>query len=90
MDHDEDLEEVQRILNYRFRDITLLSDALTAAGADLDNYEGNRRLAAIGVDVIGLCLDFDAHQKKGKPSKTPGTITLVGSFSVKHQVKLPS
>lgn len=35
----------------QFRDITLLSDALTAASADLDNYEGNRRLAPIGVDV---------------------------------------
>ncbi|PYH42935.1 uncharacterized protein BP01DRAFT_403803 [Aspergillus saccharolyticus JOP 1030-1] len=70
MDHDENLEEVQRILNYRFRNITLLSHALTAAGADLDNYEGNRRLAPIGVDVIGLCLDYDAHQKKGKPSET--------------------
>jgi dsRNA-specific ribonuclease len=70
MNRDEDLEEVQRILNYRFRDITLLSDALTAAGADLDNYEGNRSLAPIGVDVIHLCLDFDARQKKGKPSKT--------------------
>ncbi|OJJ65743.1 hypothetical protein ASPBRDRAFT_139496 [Aspergillus brasiliensis CBS 101740] len=70
MDRDEHLEEVQRILKYRFRDITLLSDALTAAGADLDNYEGNRRLAPIGVDVIGLCLDFDAHQKKAKPRET--------------------
>jgi hypothetical protein len=75
MNRDEDLEEVQRILNYRFRDITLLSDALTAAGADLDNYEGNRSLAPIGVDVIHLCLDFDARQKKGKPSKSPGPIT---------------
>jgi dsRNA-specific ribonuclease len=82
MDRDQDLEEVQRILNYRFRDITLLSDALTAAGADLDNYEGNRTLAPIGVDIIGLCLDFDARQKKGKPGKSPGTITLVGPFSV--------
>jgi hypothetical protein len=70
MAHGEGLEEAQRILNYRFRDITLLSDALTAAGADLDNYEGNRRLAPLGVDVIRICLDFDAHQKKGKPSKT--------------------
>ncbi|KAL4912610.1 hypothetical protein BDW62DRAFT_214870 [Aspergillus aurantiobrunneus] len=75
MDRDEDLEEVQRILNYRFRDITLLSGALTAAGADLDNYEGNRSLAPIGVDVICLCLDFDARQKNGKPSKSPGPIT---------------
>ncbi|PYH64015.1 uncharacterized protein BO88DRAFT_439060 [Aspergillus vadensis CBS 113365] len=70
MDRDEHLEEVQRILKYRFRDITLLSNALTAAGADSDNYEGNRRLAPIGVDVIGLCLDFDAHQKKAKPRET--------------------
>jgi hypothetical protein len=90
MAHGEGLEEAQRILNYRFRDITLLSDALTAAGADLDNYEGNRRLAPLGVDVIRICLDFDAHQKKGKPSKSPGTIPLVGSFSVEPQVKLPS
>lgn len=63
-----DLEAVEKIINYHFRSKALLSEALTAAGADSENYDGNRKLADIGADMIDFWVSLDGlkEQDRGK------------------------
>lgn len=41
-------------IGYAFHDENLLNQALTAAGAREDNYDGNRNLAQIGKSFVDL------------------------------------
>lgn len=63
-----DLEAVEKIINYHFKSKGLLSEALTAAGADSENYDSNRKLADIGADMIDfwVSLDGQKEQDRGK------------------------
>jgi len=54
------LAEVQDIVEYRFRSISLLMLALTAAGADHKVYDGNRKMAQLGESLIELLLAENA------------------------------
>ena len=54
------LTEVQDIVQYRFRSISLLLLALTAAGADDRIYDGNRKMAQLGESLIELLLAENA------------------------------
>lgn len=54
------LAEVQDIVEYRFRSISLLMLALTAAGADDKIYDGNRKMAQLGESLIELLLAENA------------------------------
>ena len=49
-----DIQAVQRIIAYEFRRTDLLALALTAAGADENNHDGNRRLGQLGGFVLQL------------------------------------
>ncbi|OKL58448.1 hypothetical protein UA08_06150 [Talaromyces atroroseus] len=51
-------------IGYVFRDKSLLDQALTAAGAKEDNYDGNRTLAQIGkafVDLASTRFGYISH-----------------------------
>lgn len=54
------LTEVQDIIYYNFRSINFLVLALTAAGADESNPDGNRKLAQLGELLIELLIADDA------------------------------
>ncbi len=54
------LAEVQDVVEYRFRSISLLVLALTAAGADEKVYDGNRKMAQLGESLIELLLAENA------------------------------
>ena len=72
----EGLSEVQAIVDYNFRSISLLGLALTAAGADEKIYDGNRKMAQLGESLVELLLADDAFTagcSRGKiPSLSPG------------------
>ena len=55
-----DLVEVQKIIDYDFKSVDLLELALTAAGADDKNHDGNRKLAQLGESLIEFLLSFNA------------------------------
>lgn len=65
----EDIAVVENTIGYRFKSQALLAMALTAAGADDSNYQGNRRLAQIGIDTIGICISFEGFEEGTNPSK---------------------
>lgn len=54
------LAEVQDMLEYKFRSISLLIPALTAAGVDDNVYDGNRKMAQLGEALIELLLPENA------------------------------
>ncbi|KAL8706066.1 MAG: hypothetical protein Q9201_000859 [Fulgogasparrea decipioides] len=56
-----DLAKVQNILDYRFSDFGNLELALTAAGADEGNHDGNRRMAQMGELLIKFLLADSAY-----------------------------
>jgi len=55
------LRRLQDIIEYNFTRIEYLEEALTAAGADEDNYDGNRKLSQLGELLIQCVLLFTAH-----------------------------
>lgn len=69
MDIDQRLRQVEAVLDYRFKRTSLLSEALTAPGAENDQYDGNRRLSQLGLDVINLFLNLDGYTRKCERSK---------------------
>ncbi|EAW11894.1 RNase3 domain protein [Aspergillus clavatus NRRL 1] len=48
-------DKIEQISGYRFRDERLLHEAMTAAGADENNHDGNRPLAQVGKSFVELC-----------------------------------
>lgn len=56
-----DLAQVQNILDYRFSEFENLELALTAAGADEANHDGNRRMAQMGEKLIEFLLAEAAY-----------------------------
>ncbi|KAJ0419153.1 hypothetical protein BJY00DRAFT_302285 [Aspergillus carlsbadensis] len=66
----EKVDAIERIFAYSFKSKELLIEALTAAGiGEGDKYDGHRRLAQVGVDVIGICLSMDGLETKSNPHK---------------------
>ncbi|KAJ9302274.1 hypothetical protein DTO271G3_1140 [Paecilomyces variotii] len=55
-----DSQRVETIINYSFHSKDLLMQALTAAGAEESNRDGNRKLALIGTNLIRLLLSLAA------------------------------
>lgn len=49
---------VERLIDYRFHSIVNLIQALTAAGAEEGNHDGNRKLAQFGTSLIEFLLVF--------------------------------
>ena len=74
------LTEVQEIVKYRFRSISLLLLALTAAGADDRIHDGNRKMAQLGESLIELLLAenaFTAGRSRGKNHPYPWNTHLL-------------
>lgn len=64
-----DLAQLQSILGYQFTNYDKLELALTAAGADEKNHDGNRGMAQMGEKLIGLLLAeivYEAGGSKGE------------------------
>ena len=45
-------QETENILGYKFKDLSLLIEALTAPGAEGENFQGHRWLGDFGIDII--------------------------------------
>lgn len=74
------LAEVQDIIEYRFRSISLLMLALTVVGADDKIYDGNRKMAQLGELLIELLLvdsAFAAGCSRGENRLRPWSTLLL-------------
>lgn len=59
---------IARRIGYAFHDESLLNQALTAAGAKEEMYDGNRTLAQIGkafVDLVSTRFGYTVHTNPG-------------------------
>ncbi|KAI4190099.1 MAG: hypothetical protein L6R41_001018 [Letrouitia leprolyta] len=74
-----DLAQLQSILGYQFTNYDKLELALTAAGADEKNHDGNRGMAQMGEKLIGLLLAEIVYEAGGSKAeinkKTASAIT---------------
>jgi dsRNA-specific ribonuclease len=62
---------VEEMIGYRFREKRYLACALTAAGAEEENYDGNRKLANLGtalIQFISVYIGFEANATRSKHS----------------------
>jgi dsRNA-specific ribonuclease len=55
--------KLQEKIDYRFKKPVLLQTALLAAGANKQNYDGNRKLAQLGESMLIAALNDDAFSK---------------------------
>lgn len=65
-----DADVVENIIGYFFRSREYLVQALTAAGAEEDNHDGNRKLSHLGGNVIRFTLSFVAFETMPSRSKS--------------------
>ena len=61
---DDDIFWVQLIIGYNFQRVEYLKLALTAAGADEKNHDGNRKLAQLGESLIESILLDNAYSER--------------------------
>jgi len=54
--------QVEMIIDHHFRSKNHLREALTAAGSEDDNHDGNRRLAHVGDNSIRYTLSLVAYE----------------------------
>lgn len=83
--HDKDA--IYRIIGYSFQDDNLLKDALTAAGANEDNYEGNRTLAQVGkmfVNLMSVKMGYSSGAKPGTCSSLEATTMSLIKLRAMH------
>jgi dsRNA-specific ribonuclease len=66
-----DASVVENIIGYSFRSRNHLVQALTAAGAEEDNHDGNRKLALLGGNLIRFSLSFVAFETIPSRSTPP-------------------
>lgn len=52
----EDVKRVERIIGHTFSSGHLIRQALTSAGAEKDNYDGNRKLSQLGASLMDTLL----------------------------------
>ncbi|KAL6238408.1 hypothetical protein BDW75DRAFT_237505 [Aspergillus navahoensis] len=50
------VKTVEAVIGYTFKRVPLIRQALTAAGAEENNYDGNRKLSQIGVSLVDTLL----------------------------------
>jgi dsRNA-specific ribonuclease len=70
MAHDEYLCRLQLKIGYTFKNISHLEQALTAAGAEEENYDGNRKLAQLG-EAVMQCIVVDKALAEGGSRSRP-------------------
>lgn len=62
MDTD-NMNDVEAKIDYHFEERDILRQALTAAGAEQGNHDGNRRLALMGQAVMQLLISETGYEK---------------------------
>lgn len=67
---EEHIRNVEYIIGHNFASKRYIHQALTAAGAENENYDGNRRLSQIGASLIDTILSLivyhtDTNRGKG-------------------------
>ncbi|KAI9800513.1 MAG: hypothetical protein M1825_004061 [Sarcosagium campestre] len=55
------IQQAQTILGYNFKRVDHLDHALTAAGVNEDDHDGNRRLAQLGAIILQMVLLDNAY-----------------------------
>ena len=60
---------VEQVIGYSFRTKAYLVQALTAAGVDEHNHDGNRKLGQLGEALTGLFLLNDAFRAEASRGK---------------------
>ena len=75
--------QLQEHIGYSFKKPSLLQLALTAAGAEETNYDGNRRLAQLGESLITAVLCNTAFSKGVSRGKT--THSLWDAIEYSHK-----
>jgi hypothetical protein len=58
-----DISTVERVIGYAFNDKRLITLALTAAGAEEHNHDGNRSLALFGEQLIQFLVSWSGWKK---------------------------
>lgn len=69
MDKENSITLLESSLGYHFKSPSLLEQALSAAGANEDNHDGNRKLAQLGESMLIAFLNDCAYDKGGSRSK---------------------
>jgi hypothetical protein len=66
---DTEVKLVEDIIRYKFQAQEHLIQALTAAGAEDENHDGNRKLAQLGtslIEFLSVYIGFQANITRGK------------------------
>ncbi|KAF7589644.1 hypothetical protein BBP40_004017 [Aspergillus hancockii] len=79
------VQHVEMVINYTFRSKSLIFQALTAAGADKENYDGYRQLSQIGASLVELLLAIIVY---GTGIDRRGTANLRREFVDKNHYSL--
>lgn len=77
---EEHVKKIEYIIGYEFKSKQYIHEALTAAGAEDENYDGNRRLSQIGASLIDTILALIVYGTKASRGK--------GFFQNRHREKV--
>lgn len=66
---EEHVRKIEYIIGYNFETKQYIHEALTAAGAENDNYDGNRRLSQIGASLVDTILSLIVYGTKASRGK---------------------
>lgn len=83
MTHEEALHNLQEAIGYRFRDINLLTSALTHASSTDSRVASNERLEFLGDSILGMIVCQELYEQF--PSYLEGELTKVKSAVVSRR-----
>jgi ribonuclease III len=83
LSHSDDLDAIQTILGYRFRDMDLLRSSLTHASIAENRLASNERLEFLGDAVLGLVICEELYQRY--PQFLEGDMTRIKSVVVSRE-----
>jgi len=66
---------IEDLIHYVFRSRDLLELALTAAGAEENNHDGNRKLGQLGVSLLeffSVLVGFKSNRTRGTHARSTG------------------
>ena len=78
------LDKCQELIGYRFRDESLLAQALTHASAAATRQQSNERMEFLGDAVLALCVCQDLYERHGELGE--GEMTQIKSAVVSRHV----
>lgn len=81
---------VEGVVGYQFGDKGHLKLALTSAGAEEDNHDGNRTLAMIGEAAAQLAAVDSGYEKAASRGNPPFPFRAYNSKSFRQDTQLPS